>query len=108
MGFQRFLTSLKVQALDTMKKVMKMLELYQSIKDKLSVFNSQYAINLLDIIFENPFTTFKSIKLKIETNSYQTIYNLLDKFQKEDILIEITGKKRNKVFVFEELMEILK
>ena len=103
-----FLASLKVQALDTMKKVMKMLELYQSIKDKLSVFNSQYAINLLDIIFENPFTTFRSIKSKIETNSYQTIYNLLDKFQRENILIEITGKKRNKVFVFEELMEIIK
>jgi Fic family protein len=103
-----FLASLKVQALDTMKKVMKMLELYQSIKDKLSVFNSQYAINLLDIIFENPFTTFRSIKSKIETSSYQTIYNLLDKFQRENILIEITGKKRNKVFVFEELMEILK
>jgi len=103
-----FLASLKVQAFDTMKKVMKMLELYQSIKDKLSVFNSQYAINLLDIIFENPFTTFRSIKSKIETISSQTIYNLLDKFQNENILIEITGKKRNKVFVFEELMEIIK
>jgi len=103
-----FLASLKVQALDTMKKVMKMLELYHSIKDKLSVFNSQYAINLLDIIFENPFTTFRSIKSKIEPISYQTIYNLLDKFQKENILIEITGKKRNKVFVFEELMKIIK
>ncbi|WP_400072909.1 Fic family protein [Zobellia russellii] len=103
-----FLKSIKEQALDTQNKVLNMLELYKNVKEKLSDFNSQYAINLLDIIFENPVTSFRNIKTKINTNSYQTIYNLLDKFQEEKILVEITGGKRNKIYVFDELMKIIR
>ncbi|MFD0977283.1 Fic family protein [Salinimicrobium gaetbulicola] len=103
-----FLKSIKEQALDTQSKVLNMLELYKSIKEKLSDFNSQYAIHLLDIIFENPVTSFKNIKTRINTNSYQTIYNLLDKFQEEKILVEVTGGKRNKIYVFDELMKIIR
>lgn len=103
-----FLKSIKDQALDTQNKVLNMLDLYKSVKEKLSGFNSQYAIHLLDIIFENPVTSFRNIKTKINTNSYQTIYNLLDKFQEEKILVEITGGKRNKIYVFDELMKIIR
>lgn len=103
-----FLSSIKEQAMDTQSKVLNMLELYKSVKEKLSDFNSQYAIHLLDIIFENPVTSFRNIKTKINTNSYQTIYNLLDKFQEEKILVEITGGKRNKIYVFDELMKIIR
>lgn len=103
-----FLKSIKDQALDTQNKVLNMLDLYKSVKEKLSDFNSQYAIHLLDIIFENPVTSFRNIKTKINTNSYQTIYNLLDKFQEEKILVEITGGKRNKIYVFDELMKIIR
>lgn len=103
-----FLKSIKEQALDIQTKILNMQDLYKSVKDKLSVFNSQYAIHLLDIIFRNPIISFKNIKNEINTNSNQTIYNLLDKFQQENILVEITGNKRNKIFVFEELMEIIK
>jgi len=103
-----FLKSIKEQALDTQNKVLNMLELYKTVKEKLSDFNSQYAIHLLDIIFENPVTSFRNIKTRINTNSYQTIYNLLDKFQEEKILVEITGGKRNKIYVFDELMKIIR
>lgn len=103
-----FLKSIKEQAFDTQNKVLNMIELYKSVKEKLSNFNSQYAIHLLDIIFENPVTSFKNIKTKISTNSYQTIYNLLNKFQEEKILVEITGGKRNKIYVFEDLMQIIR
>ena len=85
-----------------------MLELYKSVKEKLLDFNSQYAIHFLGIIFENPLTSFRNIKTKINTNSSQTIYNLLDKFQEEQILVEITGRKRNKIYMFDELVEITK
>lgn len=103
-----FLKSIKEQAEDTQKKVLNMLELYKNVKERLSNFNSVYAINLLDIIFETPVTSFKNIKYRINTNSYQTIYNLLDKFVEEKILVEITGGKRNKIFVFDELMRIIR
>lgn len=103
-----FVISIKNQALDTQNKVKSMLDLYKSIKLQLSDFNSQYAINLLDIIFESPVVSFQSIKNRIDTNSFQTIYNLLDKFQAEKILVEVTGGKRNKIYVFENLMKILR
>lgn len=103
-----FLISIKKQALDTQIKVKSMLELYKSVKEKLSDFNSQYAIILLDIIFENPVVSFQSIKKKMNTNSYQTVYNLLDKFEHENILKEVTGAKRNKIYVFEDLMKIVR
>ncbi|HKI46661.1 MAG TPA: Fic family protein [Balneolales bacterium] len=103
-----FLRSIKTQAEDTQEKVKDMLTLYKETKDKLSVFNSQYGIELLDIIFENPAVSFKSIKSEIRTNSYQTIYNLLNKFEKDGILREITGNKRNKIYVFDKLMKIIR
>lgn len=103
-----FLISIKKQALDTQNKVKSMLELYKNVKEKLSDFNSQYAIILLDIIFETPIVSFQSIKKKMNTNSYQTVYNLLDKFEDKNILKEITGAKRNKIYVFEELMKIVR
>ncbi len=103
-----FLLSIKQQALDTQNKVNSMLDLYKSVKEKLSDFNSQYAIILLDIIFETPVVSFQSIKMKMNTNSYQTVYNLLDKFEDEAILKEVTGGKRNKTYVFEDLMKIVR
>jgi len=40
--------------------------------------------------------------------SNQTIYNLLEKFIKIGILKEVSGEKRNRTFVFEKLLQILK
>ena len=102
-----FLKSIKTQAEETQIKVKDMLRLYRDTKDKLLVFNSQYGIELLDIIFETPVVSFKSIKSKIRTDTYQTIYNLLNKFQENGILAEITGRKRNRIYVFNDLMKIL-
>ena len=31
-----------------------------------------------------------------------------EKFQEEKILIEVTGRKRNKIYVFDELMKIIR
>lgn len=102
-----FLSSITIQADVTRNKVMDMLDLYKITKEKLSGFNSQYAINLLDIIFENPIVSFHLIRKQLNAKSYQTIYNLLDKFKKEKILFEITRAKRNRTFVFVDLMEII-
>lgn len=102
-----FLKAIKEQSSDAQKRVKAMLELYESVKDRLSDFRSRYAIALLDVIFETPITSFGRIKAKIKTNSYQTIYNLLDKFQKQGILTEVTGGRRSKIYAFDELMRII-
>ncbi|AHM61257.1 Fic family cell division protein [Flammeovirgaceae bacterium 311] len=103
-----FLNAIKAQALDTQSKVNSMLGLYKEIKEKLSGFNSQYSIDLLDIIFENPVVSITKIREKLPTNSPQTIYNIIAKFEEAEVLEEITKGRRNKIYVFRDLMKILR
>lgn len=103
-----FIKSINVQAEDTKNKVNRMLTLYKDIKERLSVFGSTYGISLLDIIFATPVVSFALIKQQINTKSNQTIYNLLEKFQSEGILTEVTGASRNRIYLFKGLMDIIK
>lgn len=105
---RHFLKSISVQERDTQDRVNAMLELYQEVKDRLSSFRSRYAIALLDVIFETPITSTKLIKTEVKASSHQTIYKLLDKFQKQGILTEVTGRKRNRIYVFDRLMQIIR
>jgi Fic family protein len=103
-----FLTALSTQSIKTQAAVLKILALYESLKGKITTVNSIYAIFLLDIIFTTPVVSFVSIKKRLKTKSHQTIYNLLAKFIKLGILREISGRRRNRTFVFEQLLHILK
>jgi Fic family protein len=103
-----FLAALEVQSLKTQNTVLKILALYQELKNKIATINAVYAIHLLDIIFTTPVVSFKSIKNRLKTKSYQTIYNLLAKFVKVGILEEMPARKRNRIFVFKQLLDILK
>lgn len=103
-----FLLALTTQSLETQISILKILTLYQRLKNEIAAINAVYAINLLDIIFTTPIISFVSIKKRLKTKSYQTIYNLLAKFVKIGILKEIPGRKRNRIFIFEQLLDILK
>lgn len=103
-----FLTALTDQSLKTQVTVLEIIALHNNLKNKIIAINSAYAINLLDIIFTNPIISFASIKKRLKTKSYQTIYNLLTKFVKIGILKEVSGKRRNRIYVFQELLDILK
>jgi Fic family protein len=103
-----FLTALTSQSLKTQVTVLKIIVLYNELKIKINSINSVYAINLLDVIFTNPIISFASVKKRLKTKSYQTIYNLLTKFVKIGILKEVSGKKRNRIYVFQQLLNILK
>ncbi len=102
-----FLRALKVQASEAKTKALSMLAEYQKAKDIISGFGSQYAIELLDIIFENPIVSFKIIKDKIGAKSPQTIYDLLERFTESGILVEVAGGKRNKKYIFDDLIKII-
>lgn len=103
-----FLQALTSQTLKTQKVALIMLSLYNNLKDQVSGFGSSYAIKLLDLIFETPMVSFVSIKKRLNTKSNQTIYNLLEKFTDNGILIESTDKKRNRIYVFRQLLDIIK
>lgn len=103
-----FLIAVHETAIQIQKKVMSMYELYSKVKEQILKMNSQYAQLLLDLFFERPIISAKEITKKLDQPSRQTLYNLIDKFEEEGIVTEITGNKRNKVYAFGELLEIIK
>ncbi len=103
-----FLEAIAVQSLKTQNTVLKILNLYRKLKDEVAQANAVHAVGLLDIIFATPIISFVSIKKRIKARSPQTIYNLLDKFLKLGILKEVPERKRNRIFVFQQLLDILK
>jgi len=103
-----FLEAVAVQSLKTQTTVLKILNLYRKLKDEVTQANAMHAVGLLDIIFATPIISFVSIKKRIKARSPQTIYNLLDKFLKLGILKEVPGRKRNRIFVFQQLLDVLK
>ncbi|MDD5409480.1 MAG: Fic/DOC family N-terminal domain-containing protein [Candidatus Omnitrophica bacterium] len=103
-----FLQAVTVQSLKTQGAVLKILVLYRKLKDEIAQVNAVHAVSLLDIIFASPVISFVSIKKRIRARSYQTIYNLLNKFVALGILKETPGRKRNRIFIFQQLLDILK
>ena len=102
-----FLTGLQIQALRTQTSVLKILNLYQDLKQKVASMGSLYGGQLLDIVFVRPVVTYSYLKDNLGA-SPQTVYNLINKFVKEGILIEMTDRKRNRSFVFSDLLNILR
>jgi Fic family protein len=102
-----FLTGVSIQANRTQTMILKMKSLYENLKQVAINMRSIYAVQLLDIIFDSPIITFVSIKDRMNTKSVQTIYNIIEKFQKADILKEISGRERDKVYAFNKLFDIL-
>lgn len=103
-----FLLALITQSLKTQNSILKIMSLSDRLKKEILAANSVYAANLLDFIFSSPVVSFVKIKDKLKTKNPQTIYNLLEKFVQMGILKEDPGRKRNRVFVFQELLDILK
>lgn len=102
-----FLLALITESLKTRSSILNILSLYERSKRLIAAANSVYAIDLLDTIFASPVISYVKIKHKLKTRNPQTIYNLLEKFVDLKILYEEPGRKRNRVFVFKELMEVL-
>lgn len=103
-----FLTAVKETAGEMQSKVLRMYELYGSTKERLVEMNSQYSQLFLDLLFERPIISAKEIPKKLEQPSKQTLYNLVGKFETAGIIRELTGQKRNQVYAFDALLEIIR
>jgi Fic family protein len=103
-----FLTAIKETAEQMQAKVMSMYDLYGAAKEELVTMNSQYSQLLLDLLFESPIIAAKEIPKRLDQASKQTLYNLAKKFEDAGIIREITGQKRNQVYAFNALLEIIK
>lgn len=103
-----FLLAIITQSLKTQTAIEKILEVRERLKTKIADANSVYAAGLLDHLFSSPIVSYASLKNRLKTKNPQTIYNLLEKFVGLGILAEEPGRKRNRAFVFKELLRILR
>lgn len=103
-----FLYALKTQALKAEKASSDILKLYAKTKEKVMEINSAYAFNLLDAIFIHPVFSSRSIREDAKIKNTQTFFSMIDKFEKKEIIKKTSPKKkRNKIYVFEDLVKIV-
>lgn len=93
------------QAITTAKRIMRTLKNH---KDEIIRYNKQ--VNSVLRIFENfaqkPVSTIS--KIAEQTNlSYQTVSTALNQLQELNIIEEVTGQKRNRIYRYTEYMDIL-
>ncbi|NBC27477.1 MAG: Fic family protein [Bacteroidetes bacterium] len=103
-----FLIAVKETAVHMQAKVESMYDLYSNAKEVSIRINSQYAQLFVDMLFEKPVISAQEVTKRLEQPSKQTLYNLIAKFEAEGVIKEITGQKRNKVYAFEGLLEIIR
>jgi Fic family protein len=102
-----FLTALRTQALRTQLSILEIVNLYNSLREKIATMGSAYAFPMLDLIFVRPVVNYTILKSHLGSSS-QTVYNLLEKFENEEILIPFGEKKRNRQYIFPELLNLLR
>ncbi len=82
--------------------------LYKELHDNSHKFNSIYTGALIDAIFQAPHFTVRKIKKISGIKNNQTLYNLIDKFVDDGILVDtLPDISRNKIYKFEKLMQII-
>jgi len=103
-----FLQAIEIQALKTQVKIAKIAVLYAELQAKLGDIRSPYANSILDAFFLSPVMTVSRLKTRVSAKSDQTIYNLLEKFEKAGIVRAQSGKVRNRAFGVPSLISLLR
>lgn len=104
-----FLDAVIEQTKRTHERVGRIQNLYIDLQKQASAFNSIYAHTFIDAIFQLPRFRMNTIKTMIPVKTPQSLYVLLEKFLKADIVQDITPhQNRNKVYGFKALLDIIK
>ena len=104
-----FLDAVYEQTNLTLKRVVKIEKLYQSLKEKMPAINSIYANSFLDAIFVMPTFTTRSIKSISGISNNQTLYTVIEKFIEFNIIKDITPtRERNKIYNFSDLRKAIR
>ncbi len=104
-----FLDAIYEQTKLTQERVVKIEKLYKDLKDQMPAINSIYANSFLDALFIKPRFTVGSIKKIAKVSNNQTLYTLIEKFLKANIIVDVSPKQeRNKVYAFLGLVKIIR
>lgn len=102
-----FLQGVLEQAKDAIKRSKLLLELHQKLREKIQRPRiSVFVLRLLDILFISPVITVNLVAEKLDITFPAATKGIII-LEKEGILRETTGKKRNRVYVADEIIKIL-
>ena len=102
-----FILALRSQALDTFDRATRLLELRQAYDDRYtSGRTSAVMLRLIDMLFERPAVTVPMVEQRLST-TYPTASSWVSRLVDDGILIEVTQRKRNRIFLAREIFAIL-
>jgi Fic family protein len=103
-----FFKGVKVQADDAVNRSLKLQEYLEKSRLLLqNKTNSSNTLIVLDQLFTNPYITLPEAKKLLKTKNLSTPKNVIDILVKNSILKEITGRKRNRIFIAPIINKIL-
>lgn len=102
-----FLRGVTEQAFDAFERARQLMDLRQEYCQIIhAAKSSAFQVRLIDLLIERPVLTAVFVQRSFGA-SYQTAKNNIDKLVSNGILKEITGAKRNKIFIAEKVLEII-
>jgi Fic family protein len=102
-----FLKGVKELSIDSLQRVRKLTVLREKYIDILTRRRSvQNSIRALDILFSNPYTSVTDLQEKLDL-TYPTAKKAIEYLEKYNIVREITGKERYKVYCATEIIDII-
>ncbi len=103
-----FLEGVTEMAINTSKKVKKLIDLYEEYKQRLKKVNAtQISISLLDKFFESPYWFISQLQGELGGENYPKTKRGMKYLVETNIIREFTQYKRNKIFVAPDILKIL-
>lgn len=104
-----FLEGIRVTAENSIQTFKEIIALRASVENKIITLGKKQVLakNVLQYLYSQPITDMQSIALAANVG-VPTISRLLNDFLKLEILVELTGFKRNRVFAFEQYLKLFR
>ncbi len=103
-GWIRFfltgVASVSTSATDTARAI---LRLRESLRDELG--DSANGVRLLDFAFQQPVLTIRMVEQRLDC-AFRTAASLVEQLAARNILREVTGQKRNRIFRFDRFVDL--
>jgi len=102
-----FLEAIKVQSEDALERTIRLENLREEYRKKMDKEKSHANLNgVIDSLFLNPFIQINQIAINLEV-TYPTAKKIVDNLIKLQILKDVEGKERNKVYVAHEILNVI-
>lgn len=105
-----FLKGVEITAKHSIRVLIETLDLKKSLTKKIQEktgFRSVNNIKMFERLFETPFVRVEDVKTELLVSA-TTAKNIVDDLVRVDILDELTGNKRNRLFAFKPYLQLLK